>query len=317
MNTFEEFKNKRKLWIQCLTSEDKNSIMNQIYRMVWSAAVFRIVNESIKLSPVNKNGKKQLNGMIFNLFDTCFFESQLTAIRRLTDSYTLDGKKGVFSLMPLLKDMENNKNLLTRNNYFKIEGLEYDYELARKKHMEQEKNKKVEIIYWESDELNPRRVIERHRELDILTGKSERNRSTNDCVCSEVFDFLMQELINSTKNVKTQVDKFIAHAAAPGSREEVNADKDIITLGYIWNANKVICQVANFIDLYLLSGVNHWFLPVARYGNFEFIDKVLVDTEKIKDLQVVWNQYDSETKTWGNWGLNEFQENIENRDTSH
>src|SRR3989339_1821041 len=142
MDNFEQFKTKRELWIQCLNGEDKNSIMKQIYHMIWNAAVFKIVNESIRLAPVDKNGVKQLNGMVFNLVDNCFFESQFIAIRRLTDSNSLEGNKSVFSLIPLLLDMKNNIRLLTRSNYFKVEGLEYNYEIVRKKNTEFEQDQR-------------------------------------------------------------------------------------------------------------------------------------------------------------------------------
>lgn len=311
MDNFEQFKARRELWIQSLNGEDKNSIMKQIYHMIWNAAVFKIVNESIKLVPVDKNGVKQLNGMVFNLLDNCFFESQFITIRRLTDIYPLEGDKSVFSLMPLLKDMKNNINLLTRSNYFKAEGLEYDYEIVRKKNMEYEQNQikgKTGVVeYWVPDELDYGRIIERHREFDILTEKSEKNRNPNDRVCVKVFDCLIKKLIDATKNVKIQVEKYIAHAATPGSREVANADEVVVTLGYIWNAHKVICQVANFLDTYLLSRASHRFLPISQYNNFEFIDKTLIDREKIKDLQDVWGRYEKETETWGGWGLEEFQ----------
>ena len=93
MTQFDNFKAKHKIWIQHLCGDDRNSIFAQIYRMIWNAAVFEIINESRRVATVDSEGNKELNGMLHRFIDTCFFESQLMAIRRLTDnSYKLDDR---------------------------------------------------------------------------------------------------------------------------------------------------------------------------------------------------------------------------------
>ena len=44
------FSQKHAEWVACLDGSDRNSVMNQITRMIWDAAAFRVVNEA-KRSP--------------------------------------------------------------------------------------------------------------------------------------------------------------------------------------------------------------------------------------------------------------------------
>ena len=60
------------------------------------------------------------------------FKAQLLAVRNLTDTYGLTGKKGVCSLHALLKNMETNLPLITRADFISAQGLEYDDTTRRK-----------------------------------------------------------------------------------------------------------------------------------------------------------------------------------------
>ena len=71
----EEFKIKHELWVDCLAGESRNSIRNQIYEMVWNAAVFKVINEARRISPINAEGYIEANGMIHEFIDKCFFDS--------------------------------------------------------------------------------------------------------------------------------------------------------------------------------------------------------------------------------------------------
>jgi len=83
-----------------------------------------------------------------------------------------------------------------------------------------------------------------------------------------------------------------------------------ITLGHLWDVHKVICQVANFTDVHLLSRTNHSFLPVPQYDHFEHIDKPLVSTEGVEVLSKAWHRFHKETDSWGLWGRKELQKEI-------
>lgn len=136
---FPAFVEQRQLWIECFSGEDPNSVCKQLYQMIWNAAAYRIVNEARRLAPLAKEGGVQLNGMMHRLIDSCFWDSQVLAVRRLMDIYPIEEQeskkrdKSVFSLTGLLEDMEHHVHFLTRGNILAAEGLEYDADAVRRK----------------------------------------------------------------------------------------------------------------------------------------------------------------------------------------
>jgi hypothetical protein len=111
-----EFKLKWALWNRCLNSDDPHAINNQILHMVWNYAVWSLIDEARRIGKPLPEGGVAHNWIVHNFIDICYFESQILAIRRLTDNYPLEGEMGVFSLSSLLKDLGNNVELLTKEN---------------------------------------------------------------------------------------------------------------------------------------------------------------------------------------------------------
>ncbi len=307
ISNFKNFKEKYDLWIECLYGGDRNSIKNQILNMIWDAAVFRVINEARRIASPTKEGGVQLNGMVHRLIDHGFFEKQLSSIRKLIDKKPLAGREGVYSLMSLIQDMKQNANYLTRENLFKIAGLEYDDEIIRKKHDEycQGKMEAGEKVYSIPIELNYRRIENKHKDIDSLAGVSKLKRSPNDTILLEIFEKLNDKILKTSHNIRIHVNKFIAHSAIPVSRQIVNADSINITLNHIYKVHEVMCKSANFINLKIFNEGNLFHLPIPQYNQFEYIDNPLVSTGKIDQLRKVWQKYEEETQSWGSWHLDE------------
>src|SRR5260370_8887700 len=83
----DELRAKRPIWIECLIGSDNNSIKNQHLRLLWNVAAFRIVNEARrqKYRPRSRYGQLEVNGLLHGLLNDCFYESQLLAVRRITE----------------------------------------------------------------------------------------------------------------------------------------------------------------------------------------------------------------------------------------
>jgi hypothetical protein len=113
------------------------------------------------------------------------------------------------------------------------------------------------------------------------------------------------------KDVHFYVNKFVAHAATPQTRQAVNADNVAITLKQLWHAHEAICKVAAFVSVYLLTGTAYPFLPVPQYDQFAYIDRPLVGTENIPALREAWRSYEEETNKWSAWTVEEFLEEYE------
>ena len=309
-----QFKVKHALWKECLSGDDRNSIFNQIHLMIWNSAVFNIINESRKITLTDTKGRKEVNGMVHVFIDRCFFDSQLLAIRRLTDaSYVLeDQKKGIFSLIALLNDMKASASLITRQNLFLVDGMQYDYEAVQQKELAYTMAQ-VDAgtnSYWLPSELDSHSIRVRHDQIDVLCGVGAGQRSPNDAISAKVLDCLIKKTKDASENIGVHVNKFIAHSASPESRDVVNADEMKITLGCLWNAHKVICQVANFVDLSLVSRASHNFLPTPQFDNFKFIDRAFVSSENIDTLSTAWQEFKKEIEAWGLWGAKDLQQEM-------
>ena len=305
---YEQFKAKRDQWNEWLVGEDRHSIRNQIVQMIWDGAVFRVINEARRLAPAAEEGRVQLNGMTHKLINEGFFASQANAIRCLMDRWQAKGEKGVYSLYGLLDDMQKNACLMTRENIFAAEGLEYDYEPVRVACYEYGGNqsKAGKGMFMVPQHLNWHRLEKRHKQIDRLSGADNSKRNPDDSICLECFVRLKKKL-GVCHEVRTYVNKFIAHAATPGSRASVNADDLTITLGHIWDAHEAICKVANFVSIYLLGGSSFGGLAIPQFDQFKYIDRPLVNAENIHNLRDEWERYDKETHKWGLWGLDEFE----------
>lgn len=271
---------KRKQWLEVLSGEDRHSIISQITRMTWDAAAFRVVNEARRLAPRDPDGGVQLNGLMHSLLDRAFFASHMAAVRRLTDDrYPLNGKKGVYSLPALLKDMRKHRELLTREAIFAAEDLEYDED--------------------------------RHKQIDRLAGVQAQDRQTGDTVREKVFIDLQQKIEKATEDVKCHVDKFIAHAATPGSREIVGADEAGLTLNHLWRAHQHLCEVASFLAIYVLGDSFPGALPIPQYDLFKYIERPLVTASQVDKLADLWRQIEKETHGWSQWGLDQYAKEFE------
>ncbi len=297
-NNLTVFNEKRGAWIKCLCGDDRNSIVNQTIRMLWNNASFLIINEARKMAPSAPEGGVQLNGLMHRLLDSTFFESQLLAIRRIIDPHPISGAKSVFSLKALIGDMKAHIDLMTRENIFAAREMEYDYEAVKQKCQEYCMSRLGSGAFAIPSELWWERLEQLHKTIDQLSGTPNNERRPTDTIDHRVFDSLTEKLEGvTTADMAEHVNKFIAHAATPESRNLVNADDAKITLGHIWEAHKSICAIVRFLDQYLLTGNYHVLMPLG--GNkFAYIEKPLVVTENVTRLDEVWENYEKEVQNY-------------------
>jgi hypothetical protein len=305
-NSLNQFKARRDLWIDCLTGNDRHSIKYQIHRMLLNAATFRVINEARRIAPPAKEGGVQLNGMMHRLITDGFFAVQLFSIRCLTDTSSLESytrERDVISLISLLDDMRKHASLMTRVSMFAAEGLEYDVDRIA--------DRFKEYVQERPRELESNHLEERHAHINFLAGVSAERHAPDDGVGPVVMERLKEKVTYATKDLRVYVNKFLAHAATPGSRQVVEADNLRITLNRLYQAHKAICKVANFVSIYILGESSIGGLAHPIYDQFAYIDKPLVTAHGIAALRKVWDEYDKETHQWANWGIQEFQEELQ------
>lgn len=275
--------------------------------MIWDAASFRVINEARRLAALDEEGKPKLPGLLHGLLNRTFFAAQAASIRRLTDPKGKNPKKAVFSLTALIDDLRANADLLTREAMLDAEGLPCNYSEIQEK--------KAEFVAAQSSagrrvidippELNWQRYEERYKQLDRLCNVSAESRQRTDTISPEVFSKLSNKLNSACGSVQQYVNKYIAHAATRKSRESADPIP-ALTLHRLWTAHSAICQVANFVGVYILGDNSIGSLANPIYDHLAHFDAPLVKKDQIYKLKDVWDKFDRETQECANWGLAEF-----------
>ncbi len=289
-----ELKKKFEEWREWLWGEDTHSIRRQILNMIWDAAVFRSINEARKYPETDEDGQPQLNKMVHGFINHSFFQMQALAIRRLLDRETRKGKYSVFSLYRLVHDMEQNSELLTRENILAALGYPYEYEKGLEDYY------RARMKGKQPDHMKYVHSKSIHGSIDSLAGVPSDQRSPDDSVRAELIEWLKGRL-EGCREIADYVNKFVAHAATPESRAVIDADELQITLGKLLDAHKLICETAQLIGLGLLYHSFGNFLVTPAYDQFEHFEKPWAPESALSELNNHWQEYYKETMSWKNW----------------
>jgi hypothetical protein len=297
-------------WVNCLKGNDANSIFNQISMMVWDTAIFRLILEGRQIQIENEPKHPAINGSLHSFIDRNYFASQSACIRRLTDdSASLTGKRGVYSVSALIRDLNNYRSDLTRENYFRLRSMQYDFTEIRKKEQEFFRTQTTGTAFFVPSEFDWERVAEAHQLFDRLSGCTYENRQPSDMVLEKVF-VRLQERLTACKAITDYVDKFVAHSATPESRSIQNIEASKITLRHIWDAQQIIFEVAEFISGVLLSE-SHMALAIESPGFFQHWSTPLFDKSESERLYDAFKRYRKETENWNQNSIDQIWRLIE------
>ena len=293
--SFDEFSEKREDWLNWVTGDDSNSISNQISGMLLDDTTFRIIIEARRLTPKTEDGILRINLLVHGLIDKCFFTTQTISIRRL-----LDSRRDVCSLMRLLDDIKSNCQLITREHVFAAEGREYDVSLIKRRweDFSREQERQGQDAYSVPSEYDWIDSEDRHKDMDELSGTTENQRKPDDAALPGWIDNLKARL-SSCRDIVDYVNKFVAHAATPESRDRLNADAIKIPLGKLWEAHEILCKTAHLLAHYVLGTDLGSLLPIPMlFSRFAFIDQPLVTQADIPHLQSVSDKQDRDAGDW-------------------
>lgn len=289
-------------WVDCLKGDDVNSVFQQISIMIWDTSIFRLVMEGRQVQIEKRSDNPAINGSLHSFIDRNYFESQSANIRRLTDdSYGLTGKKGVYSVSALVKDICDYKNELTREVFFQLRAMPYDYTEIREREREFLKTQAVGKAFFVPSEFDWERIAEAHQVFDRLSGSTYETRKPNDVISEKVF-VRLQARLSACKKITDYVDKFVAHSATPESRSIQNVNASEITLRHLWDAQQIIFEVAEFLSMILLSE-SHMALAIENPGFFENWDIPIFEKSESDRLQNAFKKYREETQKWNMNGV--------------
>jgi len=289
-------------WIHCLKGDDKNSIFQQITMMIWDTAIFRLIVESRQIQIEKNPDKPAVNGALHSFIDRNYFQAQAAYIRRLTDrSSGLMGQRGVYSLYALISNMLSYRDELTREMFFRIRNMQYDYEEIREKEKDFIRKQPPGKGFFVPSEYDWESIAEAHHTFDRLCENSSKDRSLTDRINERVFNRL-QERLSACQVVTKFVDKFVAHSATLESRSTQNTTESTVTFKHIWEAHQIIFEVAEFLSLILLSE-GHMALAIENMGFFQYWETPMFEKAEVKRLRSAFESYRKETENWNVDGI--------------
>lgn len=288
------------VWSDCLRGQDENSIFQQISVMIWDTAIFRFILESRQTQIEKDPDNPSLNLSLHGFIDRNYFQAQAASIRRLAgkSSYGLTGKKGIYSLYSLIDDIGKRRLELTREFFFQLRHIPYDYSIIQQREHEfiaqqvKQKNSGFRI----PPELDWEISADAHAVFDRLSETSTVNRKPEDIIAEKIFSRL-QDKLDLCKDITDYVDKFIAHSATPESRAVANVDSAKITLKHIWEAHQIIYEVAGFLSGVLFAE-GHAPLAWKSPHLFDNWETPLLENQEVDRLEVVYKQFQEQTNKW-------------------
>jgi len=264
-------------WEKWYSGED-NSVCSQIHDMLFDAAIYYAINEARRYATTDAQGNPELNGLVHGLLNRSFLKTQSLSIRKLYSG------RNAFSLGRLIKDMENNSRLLTRENVLSALELPYDYEKAIDEGFLTKNSRLL------TEGANSENV---HKNIDLLAGVKPEQRQPNDTVQDDVFDQL-NKWLSKCKPIADFVDKIVAHTVTKKSIKKIPQEHLRISLDRIHMAHCRIVKIAAFIGQVLLNESSGWsnFLPAYAGDKFEHLEKPWMTKESIVKLEDFWDKYE-------------------------
>ncbi len=288
------------IWREGLEGKDINSVFNQVISMVWDTVILKVIREGQKIQFEVNPGAPKINQSLYSFIYRNYLHTQTASIRRLIDTSSgLTGEKGVYSLNAIIKDIEKYKCELTRQKYFELNQIPYDVLTIKEQRKTYFRNHSSdEKVFNIPPEIDWVSVEERHKIFDRLSDTPSKGRNPQDIIVDEVF-YCLKEKLDECQPILYFVNKFVAHLATPESRSSFNKIEYQISLRDIWNAHKIIYQVANFLSGIFFS-VDHMALPIENPSFFDYWNEPIFPIEGFDEIQGILSEYEEETEGWRN-----------------
>ncbi|HEY5207304.1 MAG TPA: hypothetical protein VIJ63_22290 [Roseiarcus sp.] len=285
----ERFRAKRSEWLDWLRHDEHHAITLSICSLVWNDVSFRVL---ARAGETNEEGALG-NSLIAEALIEGHIAIQTLAIRRLMD----DRKSGVISLANLLKDIDRNVGLFTRENFVAFDGLPYDCETARKRVVT------AQLVagnstFWAArhgpDAYSPSQQA--HETFDRISGVDPANRQRLDRIPTRHVKTLRRWLTETNAgSIVDWTDNFLAHAAGRHRRHRVDLAAIQPTLDKITAVTRTFARVSEVVLAYLLfdGGLGN-VMPVAQYDELEQLDRPAITAKQASDLTKRWNVMENE-----------------------
>jgi hypothetical protein len=200
--------------------------------------------------------------------------AQVLAIRRLVE----DTPKERLSLRTLVKDLNRNAGLFTRENWVCYNGLPYDYQAAREARFLENAGKYGRGGIWvaRGGHRDDAASESLHVMFDKLAGIDPARRNPEDCLPRDLLSTIDKWLDESgADDLAKWASTYLAHAGGPNERARL-ADMEI-TSKKIADAIKALARATEAVSMFVYGGGRAGaVMPVAQYNQFEKLDKPII-----------------------------------------
>jgi len=281
-----------------MDGNDFHSINPHIHTMLWDYAFFTAINELRRIAALKPAKKVSFNHDVLQLFDVGFVTKQTTAIRRLIEPPNKNPKRQVISLRRVLADIDQNRHIITRENYVCHDGLPYDYESVYRNEVLKSISKKRKVVHGATTGsrawVNSQSA---HEKFDILSKVHPSNRKRTDLIAPQMIVSLNKQL-DRCKSVAQFVNKFVAHGADPSTRKSLTKNQKGISLNQLKAAHEMIYSVADFVLSQLLNQSTLGGLSVAQYDCLDDLDKAWATKLALRKAHEKMDAFRKEVDGW-------------------
>lgn len=316
------------LWLSALRRDINDpppdrvqTIGDQILLMMWDAACFEMVLEGRECARKDERGRLCVHAPTHRLLDRLFIRQQMLAFRRLIDRPNASkparrfvSGRSVYSLVELLDDMIEHRELLSRSNLCALHGYLLDTAAAHEafrdclldRYGDPERDGETSECgeIWAGIPL-PDLSDAFHQAFDKIVDPRElgRERSTNDLIAADVLVGLRDHIVPGPGDVdhlfsriKRHVDKFIAHASSPASIADLPEDKNSLLTSEISDARDVICRVYTVVYGLLTTSEHYSLLPMPRDDVAKHCEGPIAPADHADRLRDRWKRFDEHAK---------------------
>lgn len=307
----ERFRQSKEQWLHQMRGDVVHSVSRQITTMLFDDLCYRVAFQIRKYSVEHRKQSSLNNELIARILDHGWVLMQAFHIRKLFEDAAAIPKRQVISLRRLCKEIADNRDLYTRENFVCDDGLPYNYQPIKNNFIDKKfKDSKSEGIVYEVPIKGPEgwgASERRHIKFDKLSGTSKNNRKRTDRILNQLFDRMIN-LSDSSQfdDILDVANKFLGHAADEFSRKEGKALQPGFSLDRISEIHRQTVGLANFVSATLLMDASSAFLPTPQYNPFELLDSPAIGATDAGRIHDFWKSRAKEVRTWANYKIDDF-----------
>jgi AbiU2 len=274
-----------------LSDTQPNSIESQIHTMIFNDFTYRAA-ASVRASVDPEIKISARSSTLAYLLDQGYLLSQVLSIQKL-----LDARKDVISVRRLLRDVDQNRELITREIYVAGDGYPYNYDSWTNT---VDKTDPM-VRHWgiEAPGLSHFAISkQRHEAFDRLSGKKANERSRDDVIRKSIFRQLNNWISGSSfEEIKSIRDNFIAHPGDALKRDPMSMTG--IKFSQIDELQRAIVRVERALtDCILSKREARDVVPLPPLGIFSGLDFPYATHDSENSMHQRWRDLSAERNGW-------------------